>query len=91
MRYGSGISKSKNRWAVPDDRLLQFAVPLTATHPLTDSAEQRQGKKLLFPGNKYRGQVIDQPKNVWYTLDIIYLLKFRRFHSVDLRNGITEH
>jgi hypothetical protein len=48
MRYGNGISKLKNHQAVPDDRLLQFAISLTATHPLTDSAEQRQGEKICF-------------------------------------------
>lgn len=68
MKYGNGISKSKNHQAVPDDRILQFAVPLTARHPLTGPAEQRQGKNLHFPGNKYRGPVIDRRNLVWYDL-----------------------
>jgi hypothetical protein len=45
MKYGNGISKSKNHLAVPDDRILQFAVSLLVTPMLIDSVEQWQGEK----------------------------------------------
>lgn len=57
MKYGNGISKSKNHQAVPDDHILQFAVPLTARHPLTGPAEQRQGKKIcISPATNTEGR-----------------------------------
>jgi hypothetical protein len=49
MRYGNGISKLKKRWAVPDNRILPFAVLLMATQMLIASTEPPPGKKFAFP------------------------------------------
>ena len=75
MRYGNGISKSKNHWAVPDNRIRGFAVPLMATYMLPGTTEQRQGEKIFFsPATNTENPFNDRRESVWYALIIITFL-----------------